>query len=119
MSKHTYLEEDVKKKLFIEDATETVFMYSSKRIIMIRWGRRRRRRRRRKRRRRRRIRKRRIRKRRIRRRRFTSVAGPMLCSARNVIVTMKLGLLVFCNDHQHNDHNVRRIDPILVLFLKS
>ena len=114
MSKHTYLEEDVKKKLFIEDATETVFMYSSKRIIMIRWGRRRRRRRRRKRRRRRRI-----RKRRIRRRRFTSVAGPMLCSARNVIVTMKLGLLVFCNDHQHNDHNVRCIDPILVLFLKS
>ena len=108
MSKHTYLEEDVKKKLFIEDATETVFMYSSKRIIMIRRGRRRRRRRRR-----------RIRKRRIRRRRFTSVAGPMLCSARNVIVTMKLGLLVFCNDHQHNDHNVRCIDPILVLFLKS
>ena len=49
MSKHTYLEEDVKKKLFIEDATETVFMYSSKRIIMIRWGRRRRRRRRRRR----------------------------------------------------------------------
>ena len=78
MSKHTYLEEDVKKKLFIEDATETVFMYSSKRIriIMIRRGR--------------------------RRRRFTSVAGPMLCSARNVIVTMKLGLLVFCNDHEHN-----------------
>ena len=94
MSKHTYLEEDVKKKLFIEDETETVFMYSSKRIIMIRRGRRR--------------------KRRIRRRRFTSVAGPMLCSARNVIVTMKLGLLVFCNDHQHNDHNVRCIDPILV-----